>query len=177
MSALWRSRNGRTIWTTLIGISLVVLAIVSLAKPDAGVAEEASAPPPDQEYVGTKKCAACHFPQFRTWKADQHSKAFETLPAKYREDAECLKCHTTGFGTPTGYKDASTADLAGISCEVCHGPGSEHAELALKFVEEEITPEAEKRVRDSTHRIHPGNICITCHETKAHKAHAEYDKE
>lgn len=177
MSALWRSRNGRTIVATLLGISLVVLAIVSLAKPEAGLAEEASTPPPDQQYVGTKKCTACHFPQFRTWKKDEHSKAFEILPAKYREDADCLKCHTTGFGTPTGYKDASMKHLAGVSCEACHGPGSEHAKLALAFVEEEITPEAEQIVRDSIHRIQPGNICITCHEAKRHKAHAKFDKE
>ena len=177
MSAHWRSRNGRAIGTVLIGISLVVLAMVLLAEPEVGVAEEAATPPPDQVYVGTKKCAACHFPQFRVWKTDQHSKAFEVLPAKYREDAVCLKCHTTGFGKPTGFKDVSMTHLAGVSYEACHGPGSEHGKLAQKFVEEDITPEAEKMVRDSIHRIPPGNVCVECHQVKAHKAHPDFDKE
>ncbi len=178
MSALWQGRNGRTIMASLLGLSLAVLAIVLLAKPDSGVAEVAVTPPPNQEYIGTKKCAACHFPQFRIWRTDEHSKAFEILPAKYQEDAACLKCHTTGFGTPTGYKDASTKSLASISCEACHGPGSEHAKIALRTVEEEeITPELEQIVRDSIYKVQPGNICISCHEAKRHKAHLDYDKE
>ncbi len=177
MSVIWRSRSGRTIAASMVGISLLVLAIALLANPEAGVAEVAATPPPNQEYVGQKKCAACHFPQFRVWKQDGHAKAFEILPAKYREDAECLTCHTTGFGTPTGYKDASMKHLAGVTCESCHGPGSEHAKLAQKFVEEEITPEAEKKVRDSIYKIQPGNVCIKCHEAKRHKAHQDYDKE
>ncbi len=177
MSAIWRSRSGRTIGATLVGITLVVLAVVTLAKPETGVAEEAASPPADQNFVGTKKCAACHFPQFRTWKKDEHSKAFEILPAKYRENAECLACHTTGFGMPSGYKDASTSDLAGVTCESCHGPGSKHAELALKFVEEDITPEGEAAVRSAIHKLQPGNICIKCHEAKRHQSHMDFDKE
>lgn len=47
-------------------------------------------------------------------------------PAKdYTTDANCLPCHTTGYGEPGGFVSvAKTPKLVGIQCEVCHGPGA-----------------------------------------------------
>ncbi len=54
----------------------------------------------------------------------------------YTKDAKCLKCHTTGYGTPSGFPvvaaggriaaaDRARADRnKGVTCEACHGPGS-----------------------------------------------------
>lgn len=40
---------------------------------------------------------------------------------------KCIGCHTTGYDTATGeFKDF------GVTCEACHGPGSEHATTADK---------------------------------------------
>lgn len=40
----------------------------------------------------------------------------------------CRPCHTTGFAEPGGYVSAAaTPHLEDISCEECHGPGSDHA--------------------------------------------------
>ncbi|MFC1761355.1 multiheme c-type cytochrome [Planctomycetota bacterium] len=100
-------------------------------------------------YVGTKKCKSCHFKQWNSWKKTEMANAFETLkpgvkseektklkfdPNKdYTKDAECLACHTSGFGLPGGYVvpadgDATAqkqaTDNAGVTCEGCHGPGS-----------------------------------------------------
>ena len=87
----------------------------------AGQAEAAPAEPPapaGQTYVGTKECAACHFEQFMAWRQTPHAKAFEIMPAKYQADATCLKCHTTGHGTPTGFTSLqATPNLVGNSCE------------------------------------------------------------
>jgi len=177
MSAFWKKRSGRAIAVTIGALSIIVVAVVIAGKRSSCVAEEVAAPPTNQKYIGTKKCAACHFPQFRTWRKTKHAKSFEILPAKYHKNSECLKCHSTGHGEPTGYKDASTSQLAGTACEACHGPGSEHAKIALKFVEEDITEEAEKAVRDSIFKIQPKNACVGCHQTKGHKAHPDYDKE
>ncbi|MEN8161767.1 MAG: multiheme c-type cytochrome, partial [Myxococcota bacterium] len=43
-------------------------------------------------------------------------------------DADCLRCHTTGFGRPGGYTlDAGEQKtLAAVGCEACHGPGGDH---------------------------------------------------
>jgi hypothetical protein len=127
------------------------------------------APPADQQYIGVKKCAACHFDQFMKWKKTKHASSFDRLTAKYEADAKCLKCHTTGFGEPTGFKTAADVDLKGTSCEACHGPGSKHADIAKPFANQKPTPEQEKIARDSIWKILPQNACISCHVMQGHK--------
>ena len=133
-------------------------------------------PPEDQTYVGVKKCAACHFDQFLDWKTTKHAKAFEILPAKYKTNADCLKCHTTGYGEEGGYKDKTTPDLVGASCESCHGPGSKHGEIAKTFGEKKLTDEEKAYVRSTIYKMQPKNVCVDCHLTRAHKKHPDYDK-
>jgi len=168
--------------------SLFVIAVVlSFTTPGAsqtgttgssGPAGDAEpAPPADQRYTGVKKCAACHFDQHLIWRKDKHAKAFENLPAKYKTDASCLKCHTTGYGEPTGYKSAADANLAGITCEVCHGPGSKHDETCKPLANvTKLSAAQEKLARDSIYMMLPHNVCVTCHSSKGHKAHPKYDK-
>ncbi len=163
----------------LIGALFVIIATVS-PRPEA-LAQNASvkpleSPPEGQTYTGAKQCASCHFDEFLKWRQDKHSKAFDILPAKYKQDAECLKCHTTGYGHETGYKGASTPDLVGTSCEACHGPGSKHGEIAKSFGNKKLTTEEEDYVRSTIHKSLPGNACIECHSTKGHKEHPKYEK-
>jgi hypothetical protein len=133
--------------------------------------------PEGQTFVGTKVCGSCHFDQLLDWKKTKHAKGFEILPMKYREDKSCLKCHTTGLGDPTGFKSvAETPELIGASCESCHGPGSKHAELSKKYFGKKPTPEEEKYLRSSIHKMQPRNVCVECHNTRAHKKHPDYDK-
>jgi len=126
------------------------------------------APPADQQYIGAKKCSSCHFDQYLKWRPTKHAKSFDLLPAKYQADANCLKCHTTGFGHPTGFKTVADVDLKGTSCEVCHGPGSKHAELSKQFANQKPTPEQEKIARDSIWKMIPQNICVSCHVIQGH---------
>ena len=172
----------------ITGVCVVVFSLIVLLLSgvtgliQTGQAEDAAttaepAPPADQTYIGSKKCSACHFDQFLVWKKDKHTKAYEDLPAKYKSDASCLKCHTTGYGEETGYKTAADTGLVGVTCEVCHGPGSKHAETCKPFANvKKLSPEQQKEARDSIWKMKPQNICITCHESKAHKAHPKYDK-
>lgn len=91
-------------------------------------------------YVGAKKCKACHLKEFNSWSETRMAKSFELLqpgvsadakkkakldPNKnYTADPVCLACHTTGYGKPGGFVSlASTPDLVGVQCEICHGPG------------------------------------------------------
>jgi hypothetical protein len=132
-------------------------------------ADAEPAPPEGQTYIGAKRCASCHFEPFLSWKKTKHSQAFESLTVKYQKDEKCLKCHTTGLGEPTGYKDGAKA-LAGVTCETCHGPGSKHEEVSQPFTTvKNLPPEQEKLVRDSIWRIVPRNICIECHIVQGHK--------
>ena len=134
-------------------------------------------PPEDQTFIGAKQCSACHFDQYMTWRKTKHAKALEILPDKYKEDASCLECHTTGFGKPTGYKDATSLGLEGTSCESCHGPGSKHAEISKEFANKKLTEEQTLYVRSTIHRMLPDNSCVKCHKSKGHVPHPEYDKE
>jgi hypothetical protein len=134
------------------------------------------APPADQTFIGAKQCSSCHFDQYLKWRQTKHAKGFDILPAKYRADASCLKCHTTGFGEPTGYQGAKTPDLVGTSCEACHGPGSKHAEIAKGFGTKKLSKEEEAYVRSTTHKILPGNACVECHVAQSHQEHPPFDK-
>jgi hypothetical protein len=140
-----------------------------------GAADEAAgpepAPPANQEFTGAKRCASCHFEQYMKWNKTAHAKAFDLLPANYKKDPKCVKCHTTGFGEASGFKDvASTPGLVGVSCEMCHGPGSEHEKVSKPFAQvKTLTPEQEKAVRDSIWKMTPKNVCIECHLVQSHK--------
>ncbi len=103
----------------------------------------------DVKYIGVKKCKACHMKQYKAWKKTKMFKSFDNLkpgvkaaektkagldPNKdYTSDPECLKCHTTGYGKPGGFKSiAETPKLAGVQCEACHGPGSKFSKIMKK---------------------------------------------
>lgn len=98
------------------------------------------------DYVGAKKCKMCHMKQFKAWEATTMAGSFENLKAgvkaeekkkagldadkDYTHDKGCLKCHTTGYGKPTGFTSIEeTPDLAGVQCEGCHGPGGTYKDI------------------------------------------------
>ena len=97
----------------------------------------------EYQYLGfeTGGCKKCHKKQYESWVDTPMANAYYTLepgekveekkkvgldPNKdYTTDPECLKCHTTGYGKPTGFTSMEkTEELHGITCEECHGPGS-----------------------------------------------------
>jgi hypothetical protein len=166
-----------------VGMGLGVLGAVTWQLPVRAQTQVAQAPkpletPPEgQTYVGVKTCSACHFDQFLDWRQTKHSKAFDILPAKYKTDQSCLKCHVTGLGETGGFKTlASTPDLVGASCESCHGPGSEHAKIAKSFGDKKLGEAEEAYVRSTIYKMQPRNVCVDCHLTRAHKKHPPYTK-
>lgn len=97
-------------------------------------------------YVGVEGCQSCHKGVVASWSKSAHAKAFNSLkPGKrkgakkkagldpekdYTADKTCLGCHSTGFRAKGGFKDiASTPKMAGVTCEACHGAGSEYKVL------------------------------------------------
>ncbi len=167
-------RSARTVFAMVaVLVTLAVLvgtvaAVRSAAAQPAGEQSAEPAPPKDQTYAGAKECASCHFKQFMTWRKTGHSKSFELLPEQYQSDPECLKCHTTGYGQPTGYKSASDTGLKGTACEACHGPGSKHVEICKNLGKDKLTAEQEQAARDSIWLIPPRNVCVTCHVVQGH---------
>jgi len=93
-------------------------------------------------YVGAARCGTCHTKAHATWSGSKHAHATETLTklTPHRQfDPECISCHATGwnaqeyFPWQSGYESLdATPQMAGNSCENCHGPGAAHT------VEEEL---------------------------------------
>jgi len=100
------------------------------------------------EYVGSRVCSGCHSAvesgnQHVQWLRSRHAHAYWRLASDWAlylarlrphygdleapiSDGRCLLCHVTGTQDPdnlfaTGYRQEE-----GVSCEACHGPGSEY---------------------------------------------------
>jgi hypothetical protein len=86
-------------------------------------------------YVGSETCGQCHPEQYERYskyskkaQSSQHVIRMAT-DLKPQELAKCFECHVTGYGQPGGFVSfEQTPHLANAGCEVCHGPGSLHAE-------------------------------------------------
>jgi len=106
--------------------------------------------------VGASKCQLCHLKQHRSWKQTKHASNFEVLIGPEREDPDCVKCHSTGFGEPGGFvSEEETPNLESVGCEACHGPGSAHIEAAKKSAGAENWDKKIDKV--------PQQACIKCH--------------
>ena len=68
--------------------------------------------------IGPKACATCHSAQHTQWQGHAHARAYQSLPAKDRTNPLCLTCHAPDPERPE----------AGVTCEACHGAGSEYQE-------------------------------------------------
>ena len=129
-------------------------------------------------YIGAGKCKICHKSekkgkQFPIWEGSKHSKSFAALKSEKAkemaqeqgvenplESPKCLKCHSPLFEKAPELKEE------GVTCEVCHGPGSAYKKLSImKSREESVknglivygSSEATKKQ------------CLTCHESAKEK--------
>ena len=143
------------------------------------------------KYVGVAKCASCHKSNYLAWKTSSHAKAFNLLkPGKrkkaklraeldpekdYTTDKKCVKCHVTGYRKKGGFKDIeATPQMAGVSCESCHGAGSKYAVLHDKkmygFEKKEATDLGQLYGADDE------KVCMQCHAHKDSPFHEKLDK-
>ncbi len=127
---------------------MFIIGLVSLAFVQTGWAEE-------KEYIGSESCKDCHEDEYDKFvKYSKKSSSFESIkkmekkltPEEYQT---CFECHTTGYGKKGGFvSEQETPHLKEAGCEVCHGPGSLHAE----------SEDPDDIVRQMTMED-----CITCH--------------
>jgi hypothetical protein len=133
-----------------------VLGLAALSTGAWAQAEQAAkAAEAKPAYVGVAKCKMCHSSdakgnQYKVWTHTAHAAAYDTLASAKakavaekagvtgnpQESPKCLACHVTGYDAPKEMKQASLTITEGVSCESCHGPGSEYKEFrVMKDVE------------------------------------------
>jgi hypothetical protein len=124
-------------------------------------------------YVGADKCKICHKSekqgqQFTLWESRKHSKSFQALTSDKAkeiaqeagvenppENATCLNCHAPLHEIAASFKEE------GVSCEVCHGPGSAYKKLST------MKDHAEAVKNGLVDYASPDDIkkkCLSCHE-------------
>jgi len=126
------------------------------------------------KYIGAAKCKMCHNSkgkQYDIWSASKHAKALENLKgdaalkigkakgiASPSTDAKCLKCHSTAASIDASLNGGITKE-EGVSCEGCHGPGSNYkAPIVMKNKEDAIKKGL----------IIPNEkLCVKCHNSES----------
>jgi hypothetical protein len=113
--------------------------------------------PVDEQYAGQDQCIACHAEEVARWSRGPHARAWLHLTQRGEtRTAACLACHTTGFGEPGGFVDASDNDsLLNVQCEACHGPMQLHARQATQV-----------GVRPSSGLPVSRTTCTRCHDAE-----------
>jgi len=126
-------------------------------------------------YVGAGKCKDCHRTnsqgrQYPIWESSKHAQAFNNLKteaAKKRateagvtgapeQSPVCLKCHAL-----LAEKVPELA-VEGVTCEVCHGPGSNYKKLNVMMNHDEAVKNG-LIAYASTDAVK--TFCLTCHAT------------
>jgi hypothetical protein len=117
---------------------------------------------PGAVFVGAESCRECHPNTYARWASTKHAQAFEALLHDPKPntiyDAECVTCHTTGFGYNSGWvSESQTPALKGNQCENCHGPGSKH-------IAEPDNLAFRKPMALTATFADKGGLCIRCHD-------------
>ena len=102
--------------------------ILSLTTADYSLAE-------GKNYIGSESCKDCHEQQYNNFmKYSKKAHSFDNIKKMEKkltkeEYQACFECHTTGYKQRGGFiSEAQTPGLKNPGCEVCHGPGSLHAD-------------------------------------------------
>ncbi|MCU0651266.1 MAG: cytochrome c family protein [Candidatus Omnitrophica bacterium] len=135
---------------------IVLLAVMFVAVAFCVSAEE-------NKFVGADKCKGCHPSEYKDFESRKFTKAWNVLQMRGKtKDAECLKCHVTGYGEPGGFvSEEETPHLKYKQCEACHGAGGAHAANPGDMGAKEAM---KSYVKDK-------DVCIKCHLCmKTHKS-------
>ncbi|MCR4315284.1 MAG: hypothetical protein NUW37_02935 [Planctomycetes bacterium] len=102
-------------------------------------------------YRGNDSCGTCHESAAEQHEATKHHDSMHSLLKADRSYIpECLSCHTTGYGSASGYALTNrNPSLATVGCETCHGPGALH--------------EADTTNKNLVRRGNDDELCKTCH--------------
>lgn len=102
------------------------------------------------DFVGPESCKACHPAAYAAWHSSKHARAYESLSTAEKKDARCTSCHAP---------ELRDQQVAGVSCESCHGGGQYYSpEYVMR------DPELARRVglQDPSEKM-----CRNCHDASS----------
>ena len=159
-------------------VILVMLVIGALIYYSFGRHEHLS----KGQFVGPGKCKQCHEEQYASWKKTRMANSFNVLKAgmkaqekqmagldpdkDYRHDETCLPCHTTGYGLVGGFVSIEkTPEMAGVSCEACHGHGGSYVNSVMSPKD----PTFQTSAARTAGLVYPPteNVCRVCHNERS----------
>ncbi len=150
------SRGKNMIFKHIIHHKVYIFALICFLSLSLNANATDTSQDTQNKYVGVDACVDCHqdiVNIFRTTSKKAHSDVSVKKMREKLTDAEyteCLKCHSTGYGQPSGFiSNEATPHLAIVGCESCHGMGYLHT---LDGSKETIT------------RTPTLELCITCHD-------------
>lgn len=148
---------------------------------------QAQAPRLDPAQVeGPGACGECHEDSVKAWRGSHHFGTFKAMPRsekarefadklgikRVKSESECLSCHFT-----SAHEEGKVSAIGGITCESCHGAGSEWIEVHSDFGGKDATAKTEtpehKKLRweksEAAGMIRPSDLyslaqnCYQCH--------------
>ncbi len=149
----------------LAKLSLIILALAAILASIA-IAQEK----PKATIVGPEKCKMCHKAEFTAWSATKHAKAFDALKPEEQAKAECVGCHVTG-------KTAEGVAVNGVTCEACHGAGSEYKKPTIMSAAKwKAEPDKYKKMALEAGLVMPTEAtCKNCHKAEGNANFKERD--
>ena len=113
-------------------------------------------------FTGSADCARCHEYEYELWSTKPHADALAVLKKVGSDrDPECVICHVVGMEYAEGFiTEEQTPHLKDVGCEVCHGPGSAHAQAPKEMVTTE-----------------PQMNCLDCHTPEHSGEYAGHEEE
>ncbi len=167
-------------WILIICVLLYL--VFSLAYANSGSKEEVTKDTTKAEkelkakYLGATACKPCHNlvkkgKTYDKWASTKHAMAYKTLANEEsmkiakemkikdpQKSEKCLKCHATGYDATKELMGKKFDITEGVTCEGCHGAGSEYKLVHMKDPEKAkelgLTMPGEKK-------------CLTCHNEES----------
>jgi hypothetical protein len=134
-------------------------------------------------FVGPATCTEeCHQEQGASWAETRMAQSFDALrpgvyvkekelvgldpEADYTEVEACIPCHTTGYGMVGGFVSfEKTPEMAGVTCEACHGAGGMYVSTVMDADDPTFTTDEARRAG----LVYPptARICRRCHNEES----------
>lgn len=164
--------------------NIILLCLLALFSCTQSMAQEYHVEP--TKVKGPDACGECHKETVSAWKETHHSSTFTLMPRsdeareiadkmgikRIKSESDCLGCHFT-----LALEENEPTPISGISCESCHGAGTDWIDVHSDFGGKDITADTEdpahkvQRYADSeaAGMIRPSNLydlaanCYSCH--------------